>query len=575
VIRTVHAAAIALILLRVHGLHAQELKLPPRSADAQGGRDFSRAIRDLSLKDRENRVLAETRAGNIPAFLRKFAPITVSHGDRHATFFVTPDYFAIGADDDFLLMPLSPLTGQAICDLVDCQLPTTKMVDEIYKSAALKLTPILIPPSPEMTTVRVFAQHNQLVAAQRDIKAPFRLVAGQKKDVVVSNKLEDTSGKVAIYGWHKPDGKAIQPLYTGHSDSWVDYSHGVRLVSRKLLVDGRETTIDAVLADRELAPLLSDEGVVSYTRYRAAKPSQTTDVKSLAAPGEVVDELRLDRGVRVVINRPDKPQSKRILLILYALPNGNTIEQTIGRMLKPGDDWHFDIQHIGAQTRLVRELLKDQCVVVAYLENELRSWPAWRKAHGDVPIPAIVSAVGDRFPGPDTRLVLSGHSGGGSLIFGYLNALSQIPDDVARIAFLDSNYAYETAKHKDKLVAWLHGKSQHQLCVFAYNDAVALLDGKTFVSEQGGTWGRSHQMLKDLETVTPFARQSRGPLDQYAALSGRVQLLLLNNPDKKVWHTVQVELNGFIHSLLLGTDQAEAGYQYLGPRAYSALIAPE
>ena len=99
------------------------------------------------------------------------------------------------------------------------------------------------------------------------------LVAGHKKDVVIANKVFTTPGKVAIYGWHKPDGKPIQPLYTGHAASWVDYSHGIRLVSRRMMVDGVATTIDAVLADPRLAPLLSNEGVMLKTRYRAARIS--------------------------------------------------------------------------------------------------------------------------------------------------------------------------------------------------------------------------------------------------------------------------------------------------------------
>ena len=132
--------------------------------------------------------------------------------------------------------------------------------------------------------------------------------------------------------------------------------------------------------------------------------------------------LRFDPGVRVVINRPEALSSKPVLLVVYALPNGNTIEQTIGKALGPGDDWHFDIQHIGAQTRFLREKITDRTLVVAYLENDLKSWPAWRRKNGDAGIPAILDAVTDRFPGSRTRIVLNGHSGGGSLIFGYLRS---------------------------------------------------------------------------------------------------------------------------------------------------------
>ena len=66
------------------------------------------------------------------------------------------------------------------------------------------------------------------------------------------------------------------------------------------------------------------------------------------------------------------------------------------------------------------------------------------------------------FPLREVETVLSGHSGGGSLIFGYINAVDQIPDDVVRIAFLDSNYAYDRALgHKDKLVKWLAAPDHH------------------------------------------------------------------------------------------------------------------
>ena len=65
-------------------------------------------------------------------------------------------------------------------------------------------------------------------------------------------------------------------------------------------------------------------------------------------------------------------------LIIYALPNGNTTEQTIGKALGSGDDWHFDIQHIGAQMRLLRVAKPGQNLVIAYLETAQKSWPAWR-----------------------------------------------------------------------------------------------------------------------------------------------------------------------------------------------------
>ncbi|MCK7541677.1 MAG: hypothetical protein MZV63_67720 [Marinilabiliales bacterium] len=78
-------------------------------------------------------------------------------------------------------------------------------------------------------------------------------------------------------------------------------------------------------------------------------------------PSGIFDEQQMvigdsPPGTRILINAPLNGfgDGDRVLLILYALPNGNTIEQTFGKKLHAGDDWHFDIQHIGAQTRFLR-----------------------------------------------------------------------------------------------------------------------------------------------------------------------------------------------------------------------------
>jgi hypothetical protein len=358
--------------------------------------------------------------------------------------------------------------------------------------------------------------------------------------------------------------------------TWVDYSHGIRLIHRQLVVDGQVKSIEDVLADPRLAPLLSDEGVVHQVRYDLKGLSADLPPTAIPAPpGETNDVFRLEPGVRVVINRPKAVSMKPVLLVFYALPNGGTAEQAMGKAIKPGDDGRFDIQHVGAQTRFLRTKITDRTLVVAYLESDLKSWPTWRRWNGDGAIPALLGAVRNRFPGPDTRIVLSGHSGGGSLTFGYLNSVAAIPDQVERIALLDSNYAYETDRHRDKLVTWLKASSAHFFIVLAYNDVVALLDGKPFVSEAGGTWGRSHQMLHDLETSFPLASALASGIKRVHALDGRIQFLLRENPERKILHTVQVERNGFIASLLAGTSLEGVDYTYFGDRAYARFITAD
>src|SRR5687768_2559657 len=105
---------------------------------------------------------------------------------------------------------------------------------------------------------------------------------------------------------------------------------------------------------------------------------------SIARAGESERTWTTDDGVRILINTPDDLDARKpTLLILYALPNGNTIEQTMGAALAPGMDWHFDIQHVAAQVRKLREINTAENVVVACLEADTKSWPAWRKARPD------------------------------------------------------------------------------------------------------------------------------------------------------------------------------------------------
>jgi hypothetical protein len=270
---TARLLALLLALALAPVAHAQVLHLPPRPGHAPGGAEIAREIRTLDLESREERIFAEMARGNVPGWLRGLCPVTMTGeagGREHrATFWVTPDYLAVGSDDDFLFVPLSPQTAQRLADLVGASLPTPRMVDAIWSAAVVRLHPAPIPPSPQMTTVPVFEEHSHTVQAQRALHPdPMgELVAGHKKDVVITPRLHWPSDRVAIYGWHRASGEPIQPLYSGHTDRWVDYSHGVRLVLRAMVIDGGEHDVVDVLRDDTLAALLSEEGVIVQPRY--------------------------------------------------------------------------------------------------------------------------------------------------------------------------------------------------------------------------------------------------------------------------------------------------------------------
>jgi hypothetical protein len=246
--------------------HAQPfLSLPARPADAIGGAEFARRTSGLSSADRDRAVVAELERGNIPSFLSHLTPVrlgTSSGGPAvAATIWVTPDYLAIGSDDDFLYVPLTYYSATIVADHFGCVLPTARMVDAIYEQSAYHLQPAPLPAGPLMRSNLYLERHQQRIDEQRSGLPLGELISGHKKDLVLSNRLQKLPGRVAIYGWHRASGDPIQPLSTVHGARYVDYSHGVRLVSAAVVVDGRSRSIYDALRDSHVAAVLSSEGV--------------------------------------------------------------------------------------------------------------------------------------------------------------------------------------------------------------------------------------------------------------------------------------------------------------------------
>jgi pimeloyl-ACP methyl ester carboxylesterase len=283
---------------------------------------------------------------------------------------------------------------------------------------------------------------------------------------------------------------------------------------------------------------------------------------------------KIDSGVTLTFDEPVLlNKSKKTKIIIFALPNGNTTAQTFGKKLAPGDDWHFDIQHIGAQTSFIRNLDNKTNYIVVYIENAMKSWPGWRRKYSgaDQTIAKIVDSIVARYAAYHPMLTLSGHSGGGSFIFGYLNSHPEIPSIVERIGFLDATYGYETEAHAQKLNNWLK-KSTHSLQIFAYNDSVVIYNGKPLVSPTGGTWYRSKLMAKDLGQS--YRLSTTDIADRIYSFDNRhrIEVKLIKNPEAKIFHTVLVEKNGFIDLIFNGTKFKDNNYSFWAERAYQNLV---
>jgi hypothetical protein len=243
--------------------------IPARASTAPDGSAFARRVEGLSEKDREDAIETELMAGNMPPFLRRLLPVnlpTLLADGRSVqmTICVLPDYLAIGSDPDFLLVPMRLATALKVAGRYGFTLPTARMVDAIYEQAVAHLAPQPLPAGAQMRSTDYYLHHTQLVREQQAELGvtPGMLTAGDKKDIVITNRLWSNLARVAIYGWHRLDHKPIQPLSTVHGAHYADYSHGVRLISDIVYVDGQPESIFDALANSQLARSLSGEGPI-------------------------------------------------------------------------------------------------------------------------------------------------------------------------------------------------------------------------------------------------------------------------------------------------------------------------
>ncbi|MCR6719822.1 MAG: hypothetical protein NVV59_05885 [Chitinophagaceae bacterium] len=237
-----------LILMAIIGFSCSRKPILSGTAgknEVSATRFFNEAATMKGLQ-RDSLALAYLLAGNMPDFLRNLKRVSYSFlgndkRQHEATIWVTPDYLSIGTNADWARIPLTPMAGEIIASRMDCVLPTPAMVDAIYHAADIKLEPVPLYAYRDSTPV--FLHHHLIIEGQR--KMASGLIAGIKKDVVRNKKSNGAQNdRVVIYGWHRLDGKPIQPVYAGHVNWYVDYSHGIRLVSKKVKLDGKWTTMD-------------------------------------------------------------------------------------------------------------------------------------------------------------------------------------------------------------------------------------------------------------------------------------------------------------------------------------------
>lgn len=270
--------------------------------------------------------------------------------------------------------------------------------------------------------------------------------------------------------------------------------------------------------------------------------------------------------LRIHINIPKDFDPDQAIITFFALPEGNTIEQTEGRK---GGHWRNRIQQVGAQIRELRASNTTPSRAVVYIEGpplpgtnspSLINFLKTDRAQKGKVFADLMQDVKTKLGTTNATIDISGHSGGGSLKFAYLEHVDTIPDDIKRISFLDSNYGCRRP-HVDKMTEWLQRSNDHFLTVSVYDDRqVQVKDPKTGEMKPLGasSFLRAQEMMEffrqngiDLKQVP--ARETPG-YTKFTALDGRVNFVILENPGNKIRHSETVQLGGLTYAETAGTQ---------------------
>ncbi|MCC7432171.1 hypothetical protein IT412_01460 [Candidatus Peregrinibacteria bacterium] len=257
--------------------------LPERPSNAPTGSQFMAAMDRLgNMNDKDNQhkmeeyILAEISRGNIPSFCRpeRMKTITMSGPDGTKVSFKTSlDYMAIGSDEDYIRVPMTPLLAQAIAKKYNLAMPTKEMAKAIYDKADVKIEPGGLVRALHAKEDQLKMQGNDFIRAHnariakllgpeglKKLQQGQILVAGHQKDPILSSYAEKNPKRLDFFGYYV-NGKPVQDN-PAHEDDYRDYSHGTRFSDGTITVrnsDGstKEIALYDALKDPKYASILN------------------------------------------------------------------------------------------------------------------------------------------------------------------------------------------------------------------------------------------------------------------------------------------------------------------------------
>lgn len=255
---------------------------------------------------REQMILDAVKNGSAKYNLTK-----ISHSEKGHSIdlFVFEDALKI----ESVRVNVTAETQQKIADMLDCILPTAKIMDIMWEKCTQKLTP-----NPRLITSSTIAMidHSEKIDKEMEkkgYKEGFVFPVG--KSWVIDNWHVSKPNCSINYGWHfsgdnckgikgEQCASGIKDPVTGKTYRVIqgrgsahkglhhsDYSQICILVSKKCIVDGVERSIIDVLQDPNLAYLINHDGALKVLRQPGVEPEAVLvndkDFYSTVPPAEL------------------------------------------------------------------------------------------------------------------------------------------------------------------------------------------------------------------------------------------------------------------------------------------------
>jgi len=302
------------------------------------GQSFAAQLSPDAGSVRENAIVAAILDGQAEPLVWCPIDVVTPNGKHKGTVFVASRVVTLGSVNP-LLPTVGHIAAQNLADHCDddglfyadarygAVLPTAKLSDLTYLAAPKKLLAHTQPAdpaerrtkgySPYMRDTAAMARHSAEVADELGDTAQDVLAAPMGKDWACTIRLVGHPDRSANYGLQTERGHDYSAIYQGvisgvivwqpgpglaHEATYDDYSQVVRLVRRKMLVNGAERDIEDVARDPELCWLVSSEGVMKSLRHPGVpRPGDT------APPATVRPSLPLFTRLLRYVRPPASP----------------------------------------------------------------------------------------------------------------------------------------------------------------------------------------------------------------------------------------------------------------------------